>query len=62
MLQSVRILSELGFELYASKGTADFYSRKKIKVFCFKFFSQPCIACLIFIILLYNLNACFKLL
>lgn len=33
MLPSVRVLSQLGFELYASKGTAEFYNGKKIKVF-----------------------------
>ncbi len=32
LLGSVRILEELGFNLYASRGTADFYSEHSIKV------------------------------
>lgn len=32
MLPSVRTLQELGFKLYASPGTADFYSEHGIKV------------------------------
>ena len=32
MLPSVRILFDLGYELYASKGTTDFYLRNGIKV------------------------------
>ncbi|KAL7076973.1 hypothetical protein ACQ4LE_003728 [Meloidogyne hapla] len=32
MLQSVRMLSKLGYVLYGSKGTADFYSRNEIPI------------------------------
>ena len=32
MLPSVQTLQELGFKLYASPGTADFYSEHEIKV------------------------------
>ena len=32
LLDSVRLLQELGFNLYASRGTADFYSEHSIKV------------------------------
>jgi carbamoyl-phosphate synthase/aspartate carbamoyltransferase/dihydroorotase len=32
MLKSVRDLYEMGYDLYASKGTADFYQGKDIKI------------------------------
>jgi carbamoyl-phosphate synthase / aspartate carbamoyltransferase / dihydroorotase len=32
LLDSIRILEELGFNLYASRGTADYYSEHQIKV------------------------------
>lgn len=31
MKDSVQILAELGYKLYASKGTAEYYRREKIK-------------------------------
>ena len=34
MLSSVRTLHELGFKLYASPGTADFYTEHGITVSC----------------------------
>lgn len=34
LLESVKILESMGFELYASRGTADFYSEHNIKIEC----------------------------
>ena len=44
MLESVRTLKELGFQLYASMGTADFYQDHDVMVS-----SSCCLCCCLFV-------------